>query len=766
MDRPELLVLPPRVRALVRSMWQQVDAAKSGALEGALTEFEKQVFRCADQAPSTEAQTRCFDTLREIKRQRGELVSRLHAALGQSVVSAFAGNAAASTAVTAKPARRVSLSLVASMDMEERAVLAEISARAEIRHSQGLYFLGQRLGVLVGGPAMDNETNPFSPNRLADVLREACQVLELPFEHRALLYRAYEQTMMGRFGLLLDALNGNLVEHKVLPNLQHMLVRLPPASARVASAARAPAASVQPEAREAATPKAMEAVAENRPDQAATSVPIAAVEDHPIAPAAVPEAPGAEPSDTFEALRGLLDHGPRTGAPAAANASPVTSSDVQAVLGVLQSKPSTPMKLGGRWVHRTMAHLKQDLLNQLRPLAQPGKTPTLPETDSDTIDLVGMLFDNLMKQARPNSVGQQLLTRLQVPLLRVALEDKRFFNQRDHAAREFLNAIAETSLFWVEDEAADRPLIEKMQMLVDRVVREFDGDISVFDTLFNDLGKHLGTLGRKAEVAERRHVDAARGRERLDFSRRRAAELVNERIRSAKPPRLVRALMENAWVDVIALTLLRQGEDSAVLRARLAVVDELIEAANTRKGQVDEHLFAVLSEGLSQVGYHADEIRGMLTRLLQTQPDENEEGISQTEIALRLKTRARLGDDAGAEHAPDPVLELNSAERDLLSHIREIPFGTWFEVVDEHGASNRRKLAWFSTLTSHCLFVNSRGQRVEETTIECLAREMAAGRTRIVDQSSGSLIDRAWQAVVGVLRQFGGRSAPVQEAGG
>ena len=55
------------------------------------------------------------------------------------------------------------------------------------------------------------------------------------------------------------------------------------------------------------------------------------------------------------------------------------------------------------------------------------------------------------------------------------------------------------------------------------VTSEYDDDVDLFEDLLGDLSKHLGTLARKSEVAERRHVDAAKGRERLELARATAA---------------------------------------------------------------------------------------------------------------------------------------------------------------------------------------------------------------------------------------------------
>jgi hypothetical protein len=51
--------------------------------------------------------------------------------------------------------------------------------------------------------------------------------------------------------------------------------------------------------------------------------------------------------------------------------------------------------------------------------------------------------------------------------------------------------------------------------------------------------------------------------------------------------------------------------------------------------------------------------------------------------------------------------------------------------------------------------VTQRGARTDDFTLELLAREMARGQARIADLEQTSLIDRAWKAIVDLLRPHG-----------
>jgi hypothetical protein len=96
----------------------------------------------------------------------------------------------------------------------------------------------------------------------------------------------------------------------------------------------------------------------------------------------------------------------------------------------------------------------------------------------------------------------------------------------------------------------------------------------------------------------------------------------------------------------------------------------------------------------------------------------------------------------------------------MLERLKTLPFGSWFEFkTNQQGDTIRRKLAWFSTVTGRCLFVNQRGVRTDEKTMEQLARDVVMGQANIVEQENETIVDRAWKAIVSSLKNLVGSDA-------
>ena len=385
---------------------------------------------------------------------------------------------------------------------------------------------------------------------------------------------------------------------------------------------------------------------------------------------------------------------------------------------------------------------------------QHGAEASLAAPDADTFELLGLLYNEVEREVRPESPASDLLTRLQVPLAQVALRDREFFLRPEHPARELLNAVAESGATWQTDDDLDPRLLHQLHQSVDFVVKHYQGDEAVFAEANTEVQRHLEAAARKAELAERRHIEAARGKERLEIAKQRASETIEAAFNDQQPPRFVQALVNQAWADVLTLTQLRQGENSDEWTEQLQTTLQIV-AATTAPADApkDSQLPARIEKALLQVGYHEDEAQAIARRL--SSADGEDDGTSRTELTARLKARARLGEQNMVRR--EPIQPRSPREQECYEQLRLLPFGTWFEfTLNQQGDVQRQRLSWFSPVTGHALFVNQRGQRTGEHTLDSLARLMAQGQAQVVTEDKGRLIDRAWNATLRALRSLTG----------
>ncbi|HJW06723.1 MAG TPA: DUF1631 family protein [Rhodanobacter sp.] len=714
---------PARAQRLLEASCHQCVEGLQEPLRRCLSEFEKQLFAQAERAHHAADQQDCFSSRQRVLQGRAAYTQRFVLRIG----SAFNDiDSARPAPAVAGPKPWQTLALVDPDEQEVSMSLEQLGARGEVRHAGVLYELGHRLAVLIGAPPLEGLALPLGPYALAHACHEAAAELELPLPHQLLLLQHFDQWVIQALAPMYDVVNAHLQGDGILPQLRsipiprHIGKRSRPAGGTDAAAAGEAAA----------------------------------------APAGSGGGSGA-PIEVLESLRDLLarQRAGQSGRHGEAAGRAASEQELQSALGALQQHLAQVTDQAGREL-RSAARLREELLAQLNA-GKPGDAPRtrLSDEQGDKVELVARLFEQLGQQLQHGGSAHQLLGELQLPVLRMAVTDRGFFEQREHPARRLLDTVTAAANDWLDgsDDESNRPLASKLEQLVARASRE-PPSAGLYTTLLADIEHHLALLTRKAQAAERRHVEAAQGRERLDQARHRAGELMAERFALSPPRGLLRALLDRAWSDVLALTLLRHGEDSEAFGMQLAITDQLLGRLPVGDRR---QLQAEVEAGLQQIGMHAEEAVQVAQRLLGAGgPDPVGELPSATDLALRLKQHQRLGELQSAP-PPEPVPappaaapEPSPRERDIEQHLRQLPFGSWFEFVDPaSGRIARRKLAWYSPVSGHCLLVSRRGQRGEEMSLTQLAREVASGRACEVPAQPESLLDRAWRSLTGSLRQ-------------
>lgn len=785
--------LPRRVRRVMEHLLSLVSDEMARHLSQMLNELEQQLFRLADHARNPGIQAGHMETLRTLRLNRADLVPRYLIGLESALAGVRDPKSASRLGVTGThtPSFR-NLSLVDDESMDEESVLRDIALRHESRASLPLHLLGQRFGVLAGQPAFDAERLPVGPQVLGRVLRDACNSLQIGLEARLLLFRTYDRVVMAHYSQMAETMNALLERDGILPSLAYVPIRVRPVLQNPKETAEK-----RPAKRESTRVGDAESLGlgagggggAHRGGGGAGSGGAGgggvAIDDGHGETGAGGHGGGArgggghaagggharphtawmgesegedggfDEGQAFALLQQLLSGrrdliGKLRPARQERTKHELSTQDL---LGALDGMPTSATSPTGS--PRSLLDVKQTLLAQSRQVH--GKAAQLSREDSDAFELLGMLYSQIEREVRRDTPAVGLLGRLQVPLLRIALQDRAFFVRQQHPARQLLNAVAESGANWLGDEDIDPQLVHSLRNAVEHVVQNFREDPAAFDAANRDLQTNLQQLARKAEVTERRHVEAARGKEKLELAKRRAGETIEQAVKDQRLPKFVRALLNQAWSDVLTLTLLRHGEESEEWQRQVEATRHIVATTGGKGGaaKADAKLTEHIEGALVQVGYHIDEAAAIARRLTTGLGEEEDDPASRTELAMKLKARARLGEDSETHRPKLPPR--NKDEQAAYEHLRTLPFGTWFEFVsNQQGDRVRRRLSWFSPVTDNALFVNQRGQRVGEQSLDSLARMIAIGQAHVVTADKGRMVDRAWQSALNALRSFAG----------
>jgi len=626
--------------------------------DGLKTTFDAlgQALQNGEAARSNEERNAILDTLGLLRREQTALIARFVAEIESGLATLGATEpprteSAPTAAAAASPTGE--LSLVDQGSLEEELALQGIATRGEVRHAEALFLLGHRFAVLVAQPILTPAALPIGPVRLGEALRAAIEPLGLRIDHRVAIYRLFDRVAMALAGTYYAAVNEGFVEQRILPGLRPKRVAARLGGDATPAAAAGTVSAIKP----ATEPEGAPAAAPAGPVDGAGSP---AVPTEPAATAAVPsQSPPVAAGATADSLRlythlcGLLK-GERPPPAQRAGAEGVADGRaVQEALMQLQARIGRQVGGDAALATRGVTHLKRDLVAQLRQMGGAGGALALSREDGDTIDLVGMLFGHLTRSAGLGTAAQGLLSQLQLPLMRVALADPAFFTRADHPARKLLNTVIEAGERWIDDADPDADLLLRLRQIVKQVAHGDAADLDAMEDLHKGLSGHVGVLTRRAEIAERRQIEAAKGRERLELARRRSRATLTRMIERADPPASLRDMLERTWAPVLALTLLRQGEDSAAYHRRLAVADQLLRRSSGDDRPVDQALRREVEDGLGQVGMHGEDVHKLTHALFDVAPSgEDGAAAALSDITDKLGAWGRTpGDDAPAAAA-------------------------------------------------------------------------------------------------------------------
>ena len=722
-------------RASVNASRQTVLKLIPKLLSEMFENLDDALYELADKAESNIRQTAFFDAMREIRKNR----ERIEVGFSQQVLQGF--DEFWKTGVLA--AKRETndsengFSLLDEDDLEEGLAISNMTSRGDNRHFRALYGLNQRFGHMLGWGDLDTKDNPLSPGAICQAFHDEFKLMAVDIPVKLVVYKQFQIQVIDSLGAIYDELNNMLAKAGVLPQLTNKI-------RRTQSYQPGGAGSTPKREREVRS----EAVGGHKGDDNGLQ---------------------AELFSTLKQLlneKRVLDSSNPSGG---AMLPVIETSDMLQALSALQRVDSPAQ---GQVCDGAAASMDvRSNLFQVMGLAR-GATAEkkISGNDEDAIDVISMLFDFILEDRNLPDAMKALLSRLQIPMLKVAILDRGFFHSKGHPARRLLNVMASAAIGWSEQSGkADGGLYDKMNSIVERVLNDFDKDTGLFTLLLNDFSTFLEREEQGSRVAEQRVAQVTQGKEQLNNARHRVFEEINNRLFGKEwIPSPVVMLIKDGWRDVLLLLSLRPGEGSEEWQQALALMDKLLWSVQPNPDQARRQellneippLLKGLRAGLKEIAYDQHKMARMFKELqachikcLKGEAPEDAvvntsgEALSSAEVAPPLPEASDNG-TARTSDASELVVQ-----DEYLEQAEKYQVGTWFEIQEASGMKFRAKLSWRSMVSGTCLFVNRKGMKVVEIPVTGFASWLRTGKASPLDDLGVPLMDRALDAMLDVLKK-------------
>lgn len=298
--------------------------------------------------------------------------------------------------------------------------------------------------------------------------------------------------------------------------------------------------------------------------------------------------------------------------------------------------------------------------------------------DQMVIDIVAALFDQVLADPKvPPQMARQI-SRLQLPVLRVALKDQSFFHSRRHPVRRLINRMASLSSSFDElDHGGGREFIEQVTRLVTEIVEgEFD-QIQLYEEKLTELENFVEQQTVK-EVEENAAVAAMlSGREADLRVQQRYMQKVRQELADLEIPEFVKAFLAQIWTQVQVMIVAQHGPESDQVTRMKQAAHTLVMSVQP-KGHPSlraaflkqlPQLMKDLNEGLEMIQWAAQAKQDFFAQLLplhaealKTQPPHE---LTTRMLEQRLRKVEQIAVPSREEAANDPMPAMDSSAAPL-----------------------------------------------------------------------------------------------------
>ncbi len=644
--------LKQKVHSLLRKLFENADDA---------------LFAMADKAGTNGDQALYFDAMRELRLQKKQIATNVL----KGVIRSFnelghyrgkrEGEEFAETDFE-------ELSLIQNDDLELNVAIEGMVSRLRNSCGSALDDLRARTEFLISPVELRADQTPVSPEILCECFAEACEELDVEIRARLVVLKLFEKYVLSEMTQVYADANQFLIQLGVAPELKRSRSRRPGA---------APSRPAPQGKMDESSGRASGYYPQSQQEE--DGLPVLGSQQYIRTSTSQAQ---------FEELRNLMHQGESVSATEPPMLSEVyySQDDLVGALSAFQTEHIE--QLGSCNVNQVINF--RELLD--KRLASGECSAGYSEMDSDVINLVSMLFDFILDDRQLQSTMKALIARLQIPILKVAIMDRSFFNKGGHPARKLLNEIASAAIGWNENkEAKSDRLKDKIESVVEAILKDFDQDISLFSELLEDFVAFMDLERRRGQLVEQRTKDSEKGKAANELAKKAVQEYLNGAMKHRSVPECVVELLRDGWSNLMVLHYLKEGDSGEPWKQDCKLVEDLIWTVCPHRGAGDTRsqllqkipdVMKGLREGLSEVSFDEFRAKALI------------KGLENAHIQALQKLQLEETQDE-AEHTSsaivdsDALLEQDDAVADLVRSTLELEadFNSQGSYVSDDGDS-------------------------------------------------------------------------------
>jgi hypothetical protein len=701
------------------------------------------LFELADRSNNDADHHLYFHSMRQIRLQRTEIEQKFLTVLMGGYDRLLQPHGAAA-AQAATPLDMSAIGLLQGDDLEVNVAVSGIVSKVTSQFSLPIMELTKRLDALCPTDSVTERTNPLGPQMVCEAFVAGIENLEVDIRVRLILLKLFERLVMQNMLQVYEQANELLIKAGILPELKR---RREPERQQAVDRREAAAETAAGNAARQATPQAGSPLADVSPLEGPASSRL-----------------GGTSFGFIQSLLSGMGDGQRP--PLDPNQPVLATSQLVNVLNAAQI--DALQQVGAAYpdevpalpnLHALIASRVPDVIGS--PVGQ------LRRADDDVVNFIGMLFDYILNDRNLAIPMKALIARLQIPIVKLAIMDKSFFEKNAHPARHLLNELSSVGIGWSSAAELKRDHVYDMvESVIARILNDFNDNPGLFGTLLEELRTFRLREEQRQQLTETRVRQTEAGKARTLSAKQIVQQLINQKASGMRLPPEAGRFISEVWSRVLVYACLKHGTRSTEWQELVQTLDDFLwslqplqnVAEIERRDAITRSLLAQMGSGIELIHLPATDVRQWLATLEQQLGEiaENDrayldQGRPQaagqyTEMEeIVLATAAELNDPFTGP-APEPS---------FLAAVQQLKEGVWIELDQDGTDPLRCKLTAIIEPGARYVFVNRRGMKVLEKSRLELARDLQDGHMRILNDTQ--VFDRALQTVIGNLRQMQAR---------
>ncbi len=675
-------------------------------LSGQTEAMENSLLGLADRAPLAETRDYYFQALSLLTRQGAELFQACKQALVQTIDAEW-GEPSGRQPMTSE------LSLMDDTDYEATLAVNKSSSRLRFNCAEELVGLDARMGVLLGRPQLAADENPLGPKLICEALLKGMERLKVDQKVQLVLLNQFDLVLYPELPVIYQEINRFLLAKGILPDFKAGIRSRPDQGGRVKS---------------------------RQPEQ-------------------------TELLGLFEKMvAGQVGGAGGHGAPVSGQASGAALLGISMLEALNRLQVGALTLPGGVTIDLRSSLTGGGIPNVVRELQQSPAMLSASQIETVMIDAVAMLFDYLFEDQGIPEHLKQLIAKLQVPVLKIAILDRGFFTQRDHPARRVLDMIASLAVQPEGKGGKIDPLQAQVEAVIEKIINEFDRDASVFERACGALAELQARREQELEAGMADSVAEIQRAERGEMAQAVVHGHIRRALSEQPAPEAIALFLRDHWAPLLIREYIEEGETSPHLSAHIETMRELLWSVQS-KPDMDSRLMMVrilpgllkrLREGVDKVSMPAAEIEKFFAGLVTLHAN----AVRPSSLTVPLPEAEALLDDLPADEGGAETADLNDPryaeplpeiEDEYVLCAQSLQKGDRLQFSHDDGSSSWMHVAWVSGVKGNYLFADMNGHHMFSISPQRLAEKMRSGRAALMGRES--VTESAFSKLISFFKQ-------------